>query len=144
MAITQLVLDMLGGNPFYLPESIKNYRAWEEDGGAEIEMISRRIVRELRGNIWRISYQYGWFNDEDKNRLVDICIRGRKQPIRCLFLPPNGDGLLSSDFFITAFNSPRFMWSRTTVSTENGELVEKPVPIWADFSFELREVRPHD
>lgn len=146
MAVTQLVLDVLGDNPFYLPESVKNYRAYEEDGGEEIEMISRRLVRELRGNVWRVSYQYGWFNDDDKNRLIEICIRGRKQPIRCLFLPPNSDALLSSDFFVTSFTSPRFMWSRITGTevTEDGDVIDKYAPIWADFALELREVRPHD
>ena len=32
------------------------------------------------------------------------------------------------------------MWSR--IVTENGE--EKTVPMWADFSVELREVKPSD
>lgn len=140
MGINQLVLDLAGENPFYLPESVKNYKAYEEDGGVEVEMISRRMVRELRGNVWRISYQYGWFNDADKDRLIEICTRGRREPIRCLFLPPNGSDMLTGDFFVTSFTSPRFMWSRTVL--ENGE--EKPVPLWADFALELREVYPHD
>lgn len=142
--ITQLAIDMTG-NAIYLPES-RGYRAWEEDGGAEIVMISRRLVRELRGNVWCISYQYGWFDTETRGKLIESCIRGRKQPIRCLFLTPNSDSMLGSDFFVTSFTSPRFMWSRIikTDVTDDGTFVDSYAPIWADFALELREVRPHD
>lgn len=137
--MTQLILD-LSGNAIYMPESVKRYRAWEEDGGAEVEMISRRTVRELRGNIWRVSYQYGYFNDEEKERVIESCMKGRRTPIRCAFLPPRSNDMRESEFFVTSFTWPTFQWSR--IITEGGK--EKSVPVWADFSVELREVRPHD
>lgn len=148
MAVNQLAID-LDGNAIYLPESVKRYRAWEEDGGEQIEMISRRLVLESRGNIWRVSYQYGYFDGETKNKVIESCIKGRKQPIRCLFLPPNSNDMIASDFFVMSFTSPKFMWSRVVPVdgevTDDGEIItEKSVPIWADFGLELREVRPHD
>jgi len=138
--MTQLVLDV-SGNAIYLPESQKRgYRAWVEDGGVEVEMISRRTVRELRGSIWRVTYQYGWFDDADRARVLESCEKGRRTPIECLFLPPHGNELLSGSFFVTSITYPTFKWSRLVPGF--GEDVS--VPMWANFGVELREVRPHD
>lgn len=137
--MTQLILDTENAY-ITLPESVKRYRAWKEDLGTELVMISGRMVRELRGRVWRVSYQYGWFNDAEKNAVIAACERGRQTPITCFFLPPDGNELVSGQFFVTTFTYPRFFWSRTV--TEDGE--EKSVPLWGDFSVELREVKPHD
>lgn len=137
--MTQLILDTENAY-FTLPESVKRYRAWREDLGAELTMISGRMVRELRGRVWRVSYQYGFFRDAEKNALIAACERGRKSPITCFFLPPDGNELISGRFFVTGFTYPTFRWSRLV--TEDGE--ETSVPVWADFSVELREVKPSD
>ncbi len=130
--MTQLILDS-GGYSIRLPESIKKgYTAYEEDLSEDITMISGRMVRELRGVVWRIEYQYGYFSEEEKNRVISACRKGRQQPITCAFLPPDSDSMIVSKFFVTSFPSPRFMWSA------DGK------PLWADFSIQLREVNPHN
>lgn len=127
--MTQLIIDGVT-----LPESINGgYTAAKSPLSVDVEMVTGRIVRELRGNVWVISYQYGFFNDEMKNKLIAACEKGKRQSIRCGFLAPDSTGALTySDFIVTAFNYPKFMWSR------NGK------PLWADFSVELREVKPSD
>lgn len=130
--MNQLILDV-GGYAVLLPESKKGgYMAWEEDLTVDLVMIPGNMVKELRGTIWRVNYQYGYFNDEEKERVIAACIKGRREPIICSFIPPNGEDMLISEFFVTSFRSPKFMWSR------------EGKPLWGDFAVELREVEPHD
>lgn len=130
--MTQIVIETIG-----LPESKKGgYRAWREDLGKSIEMISGRQVREIRGTVWRIAYQYGFFNDEDKQKILTVLENGRKKPISVAFLPPDSNELKVSSFFVDSLNYPKFMWSR--------DVEGNPAPMWADLSFELREVKPSD
>lgn len=130
--MTQIVIETIG-----LPESKRGgYRAWREDLGKSIEMISGRQVRESRGTVWRIAYQYGFFNDEDKQKILAVLEGGRKKPISVAFLPPDSNELGVSSFFVESLNYPKFMWSR--------DVGGNPVPMWADLSFELREVKPSD
>lgn len=135
--MTQLILDVNEHN-VQLPETHKQaYYPRTEDLGVEVSMISGRLTKEVRGTVWRISYQYGYFDDEMKNKVIAACEKGRKQPIACAFLPQESkEELTVSNFFVTSFNRPKFMWSR--------EGNEVPVPVWGDFSVELREVAPHD
>jgi hypothetical protein len=138
--MTQLILDM-GGNAVTMPESKKGgYRVARAPLSVNVEMISGRMVRELRGNVWVIAYQYGWFDDETKNKVIESCEKGRREPIRCSFLPPDSNEMIVSEFFVTDFAYPTFFWSRKTL--ENGEKID--VPMWGNFSVELREVKPRD
>lgn len=136
--MVQLVIDGIE-----LPESQKGgYYPKEEPASVDVTMISGRTVRELRGNVWVISYQYGYFDDEMKNKVIEACKKGQSQSIRCGFLPPTSSGALSySDFLVTSFTYPKFMWSRVA-KNQSGEYAA--VPMWADFTVELREVKPHD
>lgn len=140
--MTQLILDA-NGDAVTLPESIKDgYHAAKEPGYVSVEMITRRTVLEERGDIWVVRYQYGYFNEEMKNRVIAACEKGWKQPINCGFLPPDSNGALTyRDFFVTSFDYPKFMWSRQ-VSQEDGSYA--PVPMYGDFYLELREVKPGD
>ena len=124
----QLTLDGME-----LPEARKGaYRAWREDLGVEVSMISGRLVKEIRGTVWRVVYQYGYFSDSERRRVIESCRKGRAQPIVCAFLPPDRDELISKEFFITSFTEPKFMWS------------SDGTPVWGDFAIELREVKPSD
>lgn len=126
--MTQLILD-----GFVLPESKKNgYKAILSSLYTDVEMISGRTVREFRGHIWEISYQYGFFSDEDKTKFISIVKNGISNPIRCGFLTPNSSNLNFSDFLVTDITYPKFFWS------SNG------IPMWGDFEIELKEVNPHD
>lgn len=139
--MTQLILDTTGYN-IVLPESLKNgYRVNLQPLSVDVEMVTGRMVRELRGNVWVISYQYGYFDDTTKNNLIAACKKGRMQPVTCGFLPPDSSGALKySSFLVTEFSYPKFMWSR--IITDNGNPLA--VPMWGDFSLKLREVRPSD
>ena len=139
--MTQLILDTEGYN-LSLPESQKGGYAIEKQPlSVDVDMVTGRIVRELRGNVWHISYQYGFFSDTEKNTLIAACRKGQKQAIRCGFLPPDSTGALTySNFLVIGFSYPKFMWSRL-VEGEEGSV---PAPMWADFSLELREVKPSD
>ena len=127
--MTQLVIDGIS-----LPESRKGgYRVDSQPLSRDVEMVSGRMVRELRGNVWVISYQYGYFDDETKSRVLAACEKGKNQPVYCGFLPQESSGDLDySYFFVTNLVRPKFMWSR------DGK------PLWGDFSVELREEKPHD
>ena len=72
----QLILDTSENN-VVLPES-KNggYTVKEEVLSEDIQMISGRTVREYRGKVWVGSYQYGYFNDSDMQRIIAACERG--------------------------------------------------------------------
>lgn len=139
--MTQLILDTEGYN-ISLPESRKGrYTAELRPLSVDVEMVTGRMVRELRGNVWYITYQYGFFTDNEKNNLISACRKGQRQSIRCGFLPPDSSGALTySNFLVTSFTYPKFMWSRMVDNT--GTIVQ--VPMWGDFSMEIREVSPSD
>lgn len=131
--MTQIILDTTGYN-VQLPESQKGgYTADEQLLSRSIEMISGRTVKEVRGNVWVISYQFGYFDGEMKNNVLAALKKGEKEPITCGFLPQeSSEGLSYSEFFVTSYTRPKFMWSN------NGK------PLWGDYRIELREVKPHD
>ena len=72
-------------------------------------------------------------------RVIAACEKGMKQSILCSVLTHENADLITTNFIVTSFERPKFMWSR--IVTESGE--EKSVPMWADFSVSLREVKPH-
>lgn len=134
--MTQLILDV-GGYAVALPESQKNgYSVDEETLTQDLVMIPGNMVKEIRGDVWVISYQYGYFNDADKDRVISACKKGQKEPIICTFLVPDSNETFTSNFFVTSFTRPKFMWSRS----KDNEIV----PLWGDFNVSLREVDPHD
>ena len=135
----QLILDV-GGYAVVMPESKKGgYTIKEETLSESIQMISGRTVREYRGKVWVASYQYGYFSDSDMQRVIAACEKGMQQSILCSVLTHGNSDLITTNFIVTSFERPKFMWSR--IVTESGE--EKSVPMWADFSVSLREVKPH-
>lgn len=139
--MTQLILDTEEYN-ISLPESRKGgYTAELRPLSVDVKMVTGRMVRELRGNVWYITYQYGFFKDSEKNSVIAACRKGQGNAIRCGFLPPDSSSALTySNFLVTSFTYPKFMWSRMVDNT--GNIV--PVPMWGDFSLELREVKPSD
>ena len=130
--MTQLILDTEENN-FILPETRKGaYNINEADIGTNIEMISGRTVKEIRGMAWEISYQYGYFSDMDKDVFIAACQNGVGTPISCSFLVPESNSFLTSKFWVTSFTRPKFMWS------------SEGKALWGDYTVTLREVRPHD
>lgn len=137
MAMTQLILNSRA-DPVILPEaSRERYSAAPVPLSEDVEMISGRLVRELRGDVWQIAYEYNYFKQAMKDRVIAVCRKGMREPIWCDFLPPeSGGALLSSLFWVMSFNEPKFYWSRDVRGT--------PVPFWGGFSLTLREVKPND
>lgn len=127
--MTQLIIDGVA-----LPESQKKgYTVDNDPLYVDVKMVSGRMTRELRGDAWVIKYQYGYFDDDLKKRVLAACEKGKKQPITCGFLRQESSGELSySEFLVTNLKRPEFMWST------DGK------PMWANFAVELREVNPHD
>ena len=107
--MTQLILDV-GGYAVALPESQKNgYSVDEETLTQDLVMIPGNMVKEIRGDVWVVSYQYGYFNDTDKDRVISACKKGQKEPIICTFLVPDSNETLTSNFFVTSFTRPKFL-----------------------------------
>ena len=68
--MTQLILDS-GGASVALPETRReSYVVDEEPLSRNLVMIAGNMVKELRGDVWVIDYQYGYFNDTDKDRVI--------------------------------------------------------------------------
>lgn len=137
--MTQLILD-IGGESLIMPESQKNgYTVHETPLMQSIDMISGRRIREFRGMVWEVTYQYGYLSDENRIKFLNICRKGTISTIDCNILIPTTDEMVTSTFMVTNYREPTFAWGRTI--TEDGK--EKTVPLWGDYSIELREVSPH-
>ena len=137
--MTQLILD-IGGESLVMPESQKNgYIVHEEPLVQSIDMISGRRIREYRGMVWAVTYQYGYLSDEDRVKFLNICRKGTTSTIDCNILIPTTDEMVTSTFMVTSYREPKFAWGR--IIMEDGQA--KTVPLWGDYSIELREVKPH-
>ena len=137
--MTTLILDTTGYN-IPLPESRKGgYYPHFDPLNVDVEMISGRLVRELRGNVWWIDYKYGCFDDETKNAVIAACKKGEKEPIECTFLPPDSTTMITRRFWVMKFTYPKFYWGKGVPGDR-----ETKVPLWSDFAVSLREVKPSD
>lgn len=138
--MTQLIIDGLE-----LPESKHGgYQASKTELSVDVVMISGRLTREVRGNVWELSYQYGWFDDAMRAQVLAVCEKGLREPVSVGFLPPDatGEELTYSAFLVTELRRPTFYWSR--MEDEEGEEVPAYKGVWGDFSVTLREVAPSD
>lgn len=137
MGMPQLILDTAGA-AVVLPESRKGgYTAQFTPLSVDVEMVDGRLTRELRGNVWVLTYKYNYFPEELKNRVIAACKKGEQTPIECDFLTADSGGtLLHSRFWVTAFTYPKFYWAKN----DHGTLI----PLWGGFSLTLREVKPSD
>lgn len=125
--MTQLII-----NSITLPEtSGGKYQSYEAPLTQQIEMASGRLVQELRGTVQMISYSYDYMPDTTDFRNLLAALRGGSS-LTVQYLPDNGNSLITSTFLCTNIKNPVFAFSRYGL------------PYWHDFSFTLREVRPHD
>lgn len=137
--MTPLILDIAGYN-IQLPESRKGgYYPHFDPLSVDVEMITGRIVRELRGNVWWVDYKYGYFDDEAKDKVIAACEKGKREPIECTFLTQRGNEMLTRRFWVMDFQYPKFYWGKVV---RGGRAAA--VPLWGDFSVSLREVKPGD
>lgn len=135
--MTQLILDTAGAG-VVLPESRKGgYNAQFTPLSEDVEMITGRLTRELRGNVWVLAYQYNYLKEDMKNRVIAACEKGKRTPIECDFLTPDSGGQMRrSRFWVTKFTYPKFYWGKNDRGVS--------VPLWGDFALTLREVKPRD
>lgn len=118
-------------NDVVLPETIKSkYRCYESELGVEVDMISGRRVREVRGNVQKIEWGYGYLELEFGAKVLEI-LRSNK-PISVAYLPDTGTELQNGEFWVESLKAPQFAFS------------VDGVPYWHNLSFTLREVKPHD
>lgn len=137
--MVQLIIDGIE-----MPESQRGgYRAERTELSTDVVMISGRLTREIRGSVWEVSYQYGYFSDAERTAILAACEKGLREPITCGFLPPNAtsEELTFSEFLVTSLKRPTFYWSSITGESEG---VPVNAGVWADFSVTLREVSPSD
>lgn len=121
----QLIID----NVLFPTTTRDRYSAHPVDVREQIEMISTRMVEEVRGTVWEISYAYDYMGDEKCRECLGVLRRRGAKTV--LFLPDNGLELLQSDFLVTSLTPP-------TLAFYTGG-----VPKWHNLAFTLREVRPH-
>lgn len=126
--MTQLILN----NSINLPEvKAGSYSATEVPLTVQVTMASGRVVEELRGHVWQVSYK--WSGQVDNAAMLDILavLRGRGG-FPAAFLPEGETELVRSTFLCTQQPSPAYDWDRSGT------------PVWSGLSFTLREVAPHD
>lgn len=113
-----------------LPEVSKDqYSCWEEPLSVQLDMISGRRVIETRGKVWKASYSYDYMGNELMRMALAVLRSGA--PFIATVLPDNSDETVTSSFLVETMTNPTFAFSRSGT------------PFWHNFSFTLREERPH-
>ena len=123
--IQQIILDGV-----YLPKrSNSNYACWEDLLGVEVTMISGRVVRELRGKVWRARCTYDVLDDATYKAALAVLRSGKA--FQASVLPDNGGEMVSSTFMVERMTPAAFGFA------DGGRA------IWRGLSFQIREVEPH-
>lgn len=127
MKPTQLIIGDI-----YLPYASRDrYSCPEEPLVTQVQMISGRVVQEVRGGkVYRPHYEYDYLPDSIYRPLKAILASG--QAFEAAVLPDDKDELVVSSYIVESFTQPTFAFAR------GGK------PYWHNISFTLREVNPHD
>ena len=125
--MTQLILN----GQVALPQtSWDKYRCYPSILNQQVEMISGRMVEEVRGIVQMIEYSYDYMGNDLMRSVLGILRSGTSFPVA--YLPDGADTLQSGMFLCTSLTQPVMAFSR------------RGVPYWHNFAFTLREVKPHD
>ena len=124
--MTQLII-----NGLHLPKtSGDKYKCYPTKLTEQLEMISGRVVTEIRGTVQVIEYSYDYMpNEKYQALLADL---RSNPPITVTYLPDNSTTMVTSDFMVTSYPTPTFAFAKGNK------------PYWHNVSFALREVKPHD
>ena len=118
-------------NDIALPEISNNgFRSAPQELSQSIEMISGRMVKEIRGYVQVIQAQYSYIDKDLWARLAPV-LRS-KNSMQVAYLPDDGTELVTGTFLVTSITDPTFSFSAGGV------------PYWTGLSFTFREVKPHD
>ena len=124
--MTQLII-----NGILLPETSRDkYQCYPGELSVNVEMISGRTVREVRGHVQYIVWSYDYMGNELWRQLAQA-LRSNTS-ITVAYLPDDGDELVSGEFLVESITQPTFAFSHGGVG------------LWHNVGFTLREVRPHD
>lgn len=124
--MTQLIIDGI-----YLPKtSHDRYSCYEDLLSTKLEMISGRVVSEIRGKVWRVSYSYDYMGNDLCRQVLAVLRSGK--PFPASVLPDNDDTMVVSEFLVESLTPPTFAFAKSGT------------PMWHNLSFALREVSPHD
>lgn len=124
--MTQIIL-----NGVYLPKmSHDRYACWEEELHETLTMIKGRMVREVRGKVWKARWGCDVLDDETYKAALAVLRSGVSFP--AAVLPDNGGELVSSTFLVESITPATFAFEA------NGKAV------WHGLAFQIREVDPHD
>lgn len=128
--MTQMII---GG--IYLPMSSGDrYACWEEELSTTVEMISGRVVRELRNQggrfkVWRARNSFDYLEPGVYQPLLQVLRSGK--PFSAVVLPDDGSEMVAGTFMATGLTPATFGFR------DGGEAV------WRGLAFEIREVQPH-
>ena len=124
--MTQLIL-----NGTRLPQTSNDkYSSRPEQLGEQLEMISGRMVTEIRGAVQVISYSYDKLPD-DTYRALLAALRSQAA-IDVVYLPDDSDTMATGKFICTEFPTPTFAFAKSGKA------------VWHNVALKLREVKPHD
>lgn len=124
--MVQLIID---GN--YMPEIDKNrYICAPKLLTEQLQMISGRIVQEVRGTVQTISAQYNYIDTTLLRGVMAVLRSGKPFPVT--YLPDDSDTMKVGEFIVESMTNPTFSFSAGGA------------PYWAGLAFTLREVSPHD
>lgn len=112
------------------PETSRDrFQIWQEDLGVTIRMAGGNLVKEKRGKVWHISYEYDYFYPALMNRCLADLRSGNELNVSFLM----EDGTYASGLFrASKFPTPTFAFSRDYGNGSQG--------VWHNISFELEGV----
>lgn len=123
---TQIILDTV-----YLPITSRDkYSCYEKNLSQQVEMISGRVVEELRGKVYVAEYSYDYMGNDMMRKVLAVLRKGG--PFNAFVLPDHSDQLVAGRFICTALSNPTIAFFRGGV------------PYWHNISFTIREEAPHD
>lgn len=132
--ITQLIIyPPSGGAGIVLPEVRDGaFSCYPDLLSQQVEMISGRMVTEVRGTVYRVTADYGeyYLTMEFWQRLSAVLRSGL--PFQADVLPDDAAEPVTSTFLVESLTPPSFRFGR------------EGVPYWCGLQLTLREVSPHD
>ena len=130
--LTQLIIYPPSGGGLNMPE-VKNgaFSCWPDLLSQQLEMISGRMVTEVRGTVYRVSADYTefYFTMDFWKQLAAVLRSG--QPFRADVLVDDSEELINSTFVVEKLTPPSFQFDRSGT------------PYWNGLKIDLREVSPH-
>lgn len=128
--MAQMILD-----GHYMPHmDYDAYACWETPLVTQIEMISGRVVSEVRGGgsrykVWRGRAAFDLLDNDLFQAIYPVLKSGK--PFPASMLPPTGTQMISGTFIVESLTDPSFAFS------DGGE------PVWHGLALQIREVSPH-